>query len=167
MKTTSNQYMRWLNDHKKGVSGMICIAVAVVLLVSLVSFGWSVCVASVGAVFLAVYAFVRGAFTIVFDLKENNLGEPVYQRVLIDLYNQLFFVYEKMLWVWALLPIIVIGCLLFIEDLVARKWIVVVIGSISIVLIAVFSKQLIRKRRYLCKRIKDIEKDLVKTNASS
>ena len=171
MKTIGNRLLRWTKRHKNGMNGAICIAVSLVLMVSLavmrgkVTLGNSL-VSSI-AIIIAVYAFARGIFTIVFDYKENELGTVVYQHVLVELYNQLLFVYERMLWIWVILPIIIIGCLVFIEDLETRKWMVVVLGALFVALSALFSKGLLHKRKQLRNRIKEIENDLGKTNASS
>ena len=163
--------MRWLKKHKNGVNGAICIAVALALLVSLVIYAgrgiYDNEVVSFVAIFIALYACTRGVFTMVFDFKESDMGVSVYRHVRIELLNQLFFVYEHMIWVWGLLPIIEIGCLLFVRNEELPMWSAIVLGSVSITSIAVFSKPLIRKSHCLHKRLKEIENDLVKTNASS
>lgn len=161
----------WLKKHRNSVNGAICIVIALVLLVSLVIYG---CrgnvndgVVSVVTMLIAMYAFTRGLFTIVLSFKEKDLGLSVFRYVRIELYNQLFFVYERMLWVWFLLPMITVCSWFVVENEEWRKLGVVVMGSISILLIAVFTQPLIRKKRCLRKRIKEIENDLVETNASS
>ena len=168
---TSNPYISWLKKHKNGIDGAICIVVALVLLVSLAIHGCRGTsnndAVSVVTILIALYALTRGVFTMVLDFRENDLGLSVYRHVCIELYNQLFFVYERMFWIWALLPCMTACCWFIVGDEETRKWIVVVIGVISVVSIAVFTKPLIRKHRCLRKRIKEIENDLVKTNASS
>ena len=73
-----------------------------------------------------------------------------------------------MLWLWMMLPLLIVASpIVFSKNLEGTKWIFVVIGIVYVVLLAVFSKTLIRKRRHLQKRIKEIENDLVETNASS
>ena len=161
----------WLKKHGNSINGAICIAIALVLLVTLVIYG---CrgninhgVVSVVTMLIAMYAFTRGLFTMVLGFKENDLGLSVYKHVRIELYNKLFFVYERMLWIWVLLPVITICSWYVVEIEDWRKWGIVVMGSISIVLMSVFTQPLIRKSRCLRKRIKEIENDLVETNASS
>lgn len=168
---TSNSYICWLKKHKNGLNGAICIVVAIVLLVSMMIYGgrWTSNndAVSVVTILIALYAFTRGVFTVVLDYRENDLGLSVYRHVCMELYNQLLFVYERMFWIWVLLPVLTACCWLIVENEETRKWMVAVMGTISIASLAVFTKPLIRKRRYLRKRIKKIENDLVKTNASS
>ncbi len=168
---TSDPYVRWFKKHKNGVNGTICICVALVLLVSLAVLKSKMASSNpmlpLSVIIIAVYAFVRGVFTIVFDFRENNFGVPVYQNIRIALYNQLFFVYERMLWIWFILPVIIVGVLVFIEDLEMRKWVVIMVGSIELLLLALFSKRLLQKHRKLRNKINRIEQDLVEKNASS
>ena len=165
---TYNPYTMWLKKHRNGVNGAICIAVALFLLVSLVIYGIRENGTISGVtILIAMYAFTRGLFTMVLGFKENDLGLSVYKHVRIELYNKLFFVYERMLWIWVLLPVITICSWFVVGNEEGRKWCVVVMGLISMVLILVFTKPLIRKKRGLHKRIKEIENDLVETNASS
>ena len=168
---TSNPYISWLKKHKNGVNGVMSIAIALVLLVALMIYGHRGTsdndAVSVMTILIALYALTRGVFTLVLDFRENDLSLSVYRHVCVELYNQLFFVYERMFWVWALLPGMTACCWFMVGDEETRKWIVVVMGAVSVVSIAVFTKPLIRKKRCLSKRIKEIENDLVETNASS
>ena len=168
---TYNPYRMWLKKHRNSLNGAICIVVAIALFVWIVVYGGNGGsnndAVSVVTILIALYALTRGVFTMVLNFRENDLGLSVYRHVCIELYNQLFFVYERMLWIWVLLPALTSYCWLMVGNAETRKWMVAVMGTITIVLLSVFTKPLIRKRRYLRKRIKEIENDLVKTNASS
>ena len=164
--------MRWMKQYRNCIDGALCVAASLFLVVSLAFLGndaiSNYCLVSGLVVVIALYALVRGVFTLAFGLKENDLGLSVYQHIRVELYNQLFYVYEKMLWLWMMLPLLIVAStFVFSKYLEGIKWIYVVIGIVYVVLLAVFSKTLIRKRRHLRKRIKEIENDLVETNASS
>ena len=57
-------------------------------------------------VVLAWYCLVKGFFTQLFQVKETGFGAYVHQHLITHAYNQLYFVYERMVWLWFLAPVL-------------------------------------------------------------
>ncbi|MDD3152000.1 MAG: hypothetical protein PHE45_03740 [Bacteroidales bacterium] len=80
------------------------------------------------------------------------------------LINQLYFVYERMFWLWILLPLVLIAL-----PFIAVNWIIMpegtaitycmTAGIIYLTTLIVLSKWLWKKRKAIISRIKDIENE--------
>lgn len=63
---------------------------------------WSITI----TVVLAWYCLVKGFFTQLFQAKETGFGAYVHQYLITHAYNQLYFVYERMVWLWFMAPVL-------------------------------------------------------------
>lgn len=55
---------------------------------------------------LSLYCLVKGIFTLLFQSKETEFGTSVHQYLITNSYNRLYFVYERMVWLWILFPVL-------------------------------------------------------------
>ena len=102
----------WFKQHKNGISGVVCLVVAILLptlmvlqlkqiLLTPYNFG----IVTVIMV-LSLYCLVKGIFTLLFQSKESEFGTSVHQYLITNSYNRLYFVYERMVWLWILFPVL-------------------------------------------------------------
>lgn len=170
--------LAWIKRHGEGVSGALCISVSLVLMGGLLCAPSDIKAASdtkytaFVTLIIAVYAMVRGILALAFDKKCNDMGLSVYRHICVETYNQLLFVYEKMLWLWgmtpillAILPLIAGRCGLEVTHGLRILYFTATTGYIIILL--VYSKPLVIKRKRLKNKLSTLESDLDKTTASS
>ena len=151
----------WLKQHRNGISGIVCLAVAVLLLTLLVLQMKQIVLSPYNlgiitfTVVLAWYCLVKGIFTLLFQTKETKFGTSVHQYLITSAYNRLYFVYEKMVWLWILLPILLATLPSFLgwNDSKAY-WIIA--ASLYIVALLSFSRPLWRRMKHLRKEIKQL-----------
>ena len=102
----------WFKQHKNGISGVVCLVVAILLptlmvlqlkqiLLTPYNFG----IVTVIMV-LSLYCLVKGIFTLLFQSKETEFGTSVHQYLITNSYNRLYFVYERMVWLRILFPVL-------------------------------------------------------------
>lgn len=102
----------WFEQRKNGISGVVCLVVAILLpalmvlqlrqiLLTPYNFG----IVTVIMV-LSLYCLVKGIFTLLFQSKETEFGTSVHQYLITNSYNRLYFVYERMVWLWILFPVL-------------------------------------------------------------
>lgn len=153
----------WLKQHRNGISGIVCLALAVLLpsllvlqmkqiVLSLYNFG-----IITFTVVLAWYCLVRGIFTLLFQAKETEFGTSVHQYLITNAYNRLYFVYERMVWLWFLTPVLLatLPSFLGLYDSMIY-WIIASI--IYLVALASFSRPLWRKMKQLKEEINQLNK---------
>lgn len=153
----------WLKQHRNGISGIVCLALAV-LLPSLLVLQMKQIVLSpynfgiiTFTVVLAWYCLVRGIFTLLFQAKETEFGTSVHQYLITNAYNRLYFVYERMVWLWFLTPVLLatLPSFLGLYDSMIY-WIIASI--IYLVALASFSRPLWRKMKQLKEEINQLNK---------
>ncbi|MCR5658042.1 MAG: hypothetical protein K6G25_01805 [Bacteroidales bacterium] len=102
----------WFKQYRNGISGIACLAVAALLptLMALEMEQIAVTPYNLGVitftVILTLYCLVKGIFTLLFQVKETEFGTSVHQYLITNAYNHLYFVYEKMVWLGGLLPLL-------------------------------------------------------------
>lgn len=157
----------WLARHVNAVSGVACLVVALVLLVSWVgrmgqpSLSFNESLVRLAVLIIALYCFVKGVFTLAFHLKENKFDISVHQFLIKEAYNRRYFVYEKLVWLWVLLPalLVVVPALFGIAaDDQKCYWFVAV--AVFIVLALVFSPSLVRKLKQLKQEINQLNNQI-------
>ena len=153
----------WLKQHRNGFSGIVCLAVAVLLPTLLVtqmkqiaSMPHNLGVITFTVV-LAWYCLVKGIFTLLFQAKEIEFGISVHKHLITSAYNRLYFVYEKMVWMWFLAPILLATLPSFLGlNSSMTYWIITSI--VYLVALASFSRPLWRKMKQLKEEIHQLNK---------
>lgn len=154
----------WLARHVNAVSGVACLVVAIVLFVvwighmkepSLSFYETSVRIA---VLVIALYCLLKGVFTLVFHAKTSAFEAPVHQFAITEAYNRLYFVYERMVWLWVLAPaLLAVVPALFGMTGGARKTYAFVALAAFVVLLLAFGRPLARKRRQLKREIMQLK----------
>ncbi len=153
----------WLKQHRNGISGIVCLAVAVLLPTLLVLQMKQIVLSPYNlgiitfTVVLAWYCLVKGIFTLLFQAKETEFGTNVHQYLIINAYNRLYFVYERMVWLWFLSPVLLatLPSFLGLYDSMIY-WIITSI--VYLVALASFSRPLWRKMKQLKEEIYQLNK---------
>ena len=155
------------HDYKNLVSGIVCVLSAIILVISIfvirndsVSFNNSMVLFV--AVVLAFYIGLKGVFTLLFYFKENRMFATVYKYSLVYLYNQLFFAFEKIIWLYLFIPLILLFLPKIVSEFVVfnKQWLVLYIICSSIfvlILVFAFGAALFRKIKKLQYKIKEIK----------
>jgi hypothetical protein len=152
----------WFKQHKNGISGVVCLVVAILLptlmvlqlkqiLLTPYNFG----IVTVIMV-LSLYCLVKGIFTLLFQSKETEFGTSVHQYLIINSYNRLYFVYERMVWLWILFPVLLATLPSFIGLKNSMTyWIIAV--SLYIVALLSFGRPQWRKMKQLKEEINQLD----------
>jgi hypothetical protein len=152
----------WFKRHKNGISGIVCLVVAILLptlmvlqlkqiLLTPYNFG----IVTVIMV-LSLYCLVKGIFTLLFQSKETEFGTSVHQYLITNSYNRLYFVYERMVWLWILLPVLLITLPSIIGlNKSATYWIIA--ASLYIVSLLSFGRPQWRKMKQLKEEINQLD----------
>ncbi len=162
----SVQKKSWVVRNKIAISGGGCIVIALLLFVLLLvhiigSKEKTNLVVIICCSVLGMYAFVKGVFTLLYDRTINKTDNEVNKFMLDNLKNQLYFVYEQMLWLWILLPFVllvlplVVGQSTPIQESFFMGYYILV-GVLYLILVVVFSKMLCRKKRKLLSEINQL-----------
>lgn len=104
----------WFVSNKTAIDGVLCILVGALLVAAMV-LKWSYLssngfIACLIVLVIVVYAFVKGVFTILFSIQKRHYDNEVNKFMLCNLKNRLNFIYERMLWLWVIIPIILLYC---------------------------------------------------------
>ena len=59
-------------------------------------------------VIIAIFCLVKGIFTLLFYFKEKKYDVSVNKFIIQELYNQLYFIYERLFWLWLMIPLILL-----------------------------------------------------------
>lgn len=158
----------WFIRNKIAISGVACIATALLLFVLLLihimgsknemNFAIIICCSIIG-----LYAFVKGIFTLLYFRTINKIDNGVYKFMHNNLRNQLFFVYEQMLWLWVLLPcVLTFFPIIFVQNTPIQEGFyriyLISVGIIYLIIVFVFSRIVCRKRRKILSEINHIER---------
>lgn len=154
----------WFSRHKNGLSGVACLAAALVLLVSIVGrmrlhpLSADELFVGFAATVIALYCLLKGVFTLVFQAKTNAFDVSVHQFMIADAYNRLYFVYERMVWLWVLLPTL-LAVVPEVFGMTGATRIVYAFAALAafIVLLLAFSWLLARKRKRLKREIEQLK----------
>ena len=113
---------------------------------------------------IATFCLTKGIYTIIFHFRKAEFSKSVGQHLLSHAYNQLYFTYERMLWLWLLAPVILVTFPLIASwSIVANTWLTIVYFVISVVygiLLWVFSKSLWRKKSFWKNEINRLSNEL-------
>ncbi len=151
------QKKKWLQRHQNGLSGVACIILSVLLPFLLwmqtnsKNFFWL----SFVIVVFSIYCLVKGIFTLLFHAKEIQLGTGVHQYLLANAYNRLYFIHEKMVWLWFLLPL-AIATLSIITPLNKNSLYWLLVSGIYSVVLLCSSRPLWRRMRQVREEIKKL-----------
>lgn len=163
---------RWIGRHKNAVSGMVCILASIILAVGLFSelgtrdFDINKWLIFIGVMVLGLYLLVKGVSTLLFHRKESEFGQSVCSRLLVELQNQLFFVYERLFWVWVLLPLLMITVPFLIKGQMGGDFVIpfgywAVAGVMIVLSSLLFGRPLLLKKRKLKKKIGQLKNDVL------
>lgn len=113
---------------------------------------------------IATFCLTKGIYTIIFHFRKSEFSKSVGQHLLSHAYNQLYFTYERMLWLWLLAPVLLVTFPLIASwSIVANTWLTIVYFVISVVygiLLWVFSKSLWRKKSFWKNEINRLSNEL-------
>lgn len=145
------QRIPWLKRYKNGLSGVLCVVISIVLMISILlhlswflsSFNNLMKMAIIAII--ALFCLVKGVFTIIFQFKENEYHLSVNQYVIIGLYNKLYFVYEKLCWLFFLGPILLLFCV-FVK---IPSFILILLFVFYLVVLLLFSPRLVKHRNQI------------------
>lgn len=152
----------WFKQRKNGISGIVCLVVAIMLpilmalqLKQIALTPYNFGIATV-IIVLSLYCFVKGIFTLLFQSKETEFGTSVYHYLITNAYNRLYFVYERMVWLWILLPILlaILPSIIGLNNS-ATYWIIAV--SLYIVALLSFGRPQWRKMKQLKEEINQLD----------
>ena len=102
-----------LSQYQNGISGCASLLAGVLLLAVLVLEAKEAIITGsnltvwIAALIISLYCLTKGVFTLFFYRKERRFEASVHQYAILSVHNQLFFLYERMLWLWLLLPILI------------------------------------------------------------
>ena len=150
---------KWaLRDHNYLIQGSVCVVAAVLLFaITVVRIKqMEFHVANIALLFctllIATYCLTKGIYTIIFHFRKSGFGRSVCRHLLSHAYNQLYFTYERMLWLWFLAPVLLVSIPLVTSRLMTTSgWLTMVYFFVWVaygVLLWVFSKSLWRKRDF-------------------
>ena len=156
-----------LSRHKNGISGCACLLAGVLLLAVLVLEAKEAIITGsnltvwIAALIISLYCLTKGVFTLFFYRKERRFEASVHQYAILSVHNQLFFLYERMLWLWLLLPIL-IGTAPTVIYLLSGQNIGTTAYRLTsailyVTLLLVCSRPLFRKYRRLRKELEEIQ----------
>lgn len=145
------QRIPWLKRYKNGLSGVLCVVISLFLIITILlhssyflsSFNNLMKMAIVAII--ALYCLVKGVFTIIFQFKENEYYLSVNQYFIIGLYNKLYFVYEKLCWLYFLGPILLLFCV-FVR---ISSFILILLFLFYFVVLLLFSPRLVKHRNQI------------------
>ena len=156
-----------LSQHQNGISGCASLLAGVLLLAVLVLEAKEAIITGsnltvwIAALIISLYCLTKGIFTLFFYFKERRFEASVHQYAILSIHNQLFFLYERMLWLWLLLPIL-IGTVPTVIYLLSGQNIGTTAYRLTsailyVTLLLVCSRPLFRKYRRLRKELEEIQ----------
>lgn len=104
----------FLYKNKNVISGIMCIISSIILSIiiltriSCLQFVMRDIVIVVITVIITIFCLVKGVFTLLFYFKEKKYDVSVNKFIIQELYNQLYFIYERLFWLWIMLPLILL-----------------------------------------------------------
>lgn len=104
----------FLYKNKNAISGIMCILLFIILSVVLLTrisslqFVMRDIIIVVITVIIAIFCLVKGIFTLLFYFKEKKYDVSVNKFIIQELYNQLYFIYERLFWLWLMIPLILL-----------------------------------------------------------
>ena len=156
-----------LSQHQNGISGCASLLAGVLLLAVLVLETKEAIITGnnltvwIASLIIALYSLSKGVFTLLFYRKERRFEISVHQYAILVVHNQLFFLYERMLWLWLLLPVL-IGTMPAIISLLNGQnigttvyWFASVVVYVTLLLVC--NPLLFRKYRRLRKELEEIQ----------
>ena len=153
----------WFKQHRNGISGVVCLAVAVLLptllmlqMKQLAFTSYNLGVITYTVVF-TLYCLVKGIFTLLFQAKETEFGTSVHQYLITNAYNRLYFVYEKMVWLWFLAPVLLATFPSFL-GLNGNMTYWIIASIVYLVALVSFSRPLWRRMKQLKEEIHQLNK---------
>lgn len=162
---------KWeVRKHTHLIQGAVCVLVAFLLFLIIVvkikqlAFNFSYLVLLLCTLLIATFCLTKGIYTLIFYFRKSELSQSVCQFLLFHAYNQLYFTYERMLWLWVLTPVLIIAFPVFVKHyMVVSNWFTSVCFLIVLaygVLLLLFSKSLCHKKRYWKNEIDRLSKEL-------
>ncbi len=156
-----------LSQHQNGISGCASLLAGVLLLAVLVLEAKEAIITGsnltvwIAALIISLYCLTKGVFTLFFYRKERRFEISVHQYAILVIHNQLFFLYERMLWLWLLLPVL-IGTMPAIMSLLNGQnigttvyWFASAVVYVTVLLVC--NPLLFRKYRRLRKELEEIQ----------
>ncbi len=158
----------WFIQNKFALDGIACIAVSLTVVTTLVvncsSFN-DIPLLFMFGIIASVYVFVKGLLTLLFFNTKRKLDYTVNRFRLSQLKNSLFFVYERMLWLWFLTPAILVLLPLVLAEYKKMPEHTLLLycvcsGLLYLFALCLFSKPLLRRRRSLKAEIEEIKSSI-------
>ena len=162
---------KWeVGKHIHLIQGTVCVLASFFLLwiiivkIKQLAFYFSDLVLLFCTLLVAIFCLTKGIYTLIFYFRKSELSQSVCQFLLSNAYNQLYFTYERMLWLWVLTPVLIIAFPVFAKHyIVVSNWFTSVYFLIVLaygVLLLLFSKSLCHKKRYWKNEIDRLSKEL-------
>ena len=162
---------KWeVGKHTHLIQGTVCVLVSFFLLwiivvkIKQLAFCFSDLVLLFCTLLVAIFCLTKGIYTLIFYFRKSELSQSVCQFLLSNAYNQLYFTYERMLWLWVLTPVLIIAFPVSAKHyIVVSNWFTSVYFLIVLaygVLLLLFSKSLCHKKRYWKNEIDRLSKEL-------
>ncbi len=155
----------WFVQNRLALDGIACIAVsltvATTLVVNIHSFK-DMPLSFIFGIIISVYVLVKGLLTVFFFNSKRKLDYSVNRFRLDQLKNKLFFIYERMLWLWFLSPALIVVLPLLLAEYKKMPGPTLLLycvcsGILYLFALCLFSKPLVRKRRCLKAEIEEIK----------
>lgn len=162
---------KWtFRDYNYLIQGTVCVLTAFLLLsiiilkIKQIDIYIANIVLSFCILLIATFCLTKGIYTIIFHFRKSEFSKSVCQHLLSHAYNQLYFTYERMLWLWFLAPVLLVSFPLITSQLiVVSNWIIIIYFVISggyVVLLLVFSKSLWQKKSFWKREIGQLSNEL-------
>ena len=162
---------KWtFRDYNYLIQGTVCVLTAFLLLsivilkikqmeIHIANIVFSFCI-----LLIATFCLTKGIYTIIFHFRKSEFSKSVCQHLLSHAYNQLYFTYERMLWLWFLAPVLLVSFPLITSQLIiVSDWLTIIYFIILViygVLLWVFSKPLWRKKSFWKNEINRLSNEL-------
>ncbi len=157
----------WIQRNIIAVEGVLSIIVAVFLIFMLIVQKTDVVdtknlIIYICWFIISIYTLVKGIYTIFFFINMSKLDMESSKFLRNSLKNQLYFVYEKLTWLWLLIPLIIITIPFFIAKFITTPQgtlfvYSLIVSILYLITLLVFSKILWQKKQEIISEMKKIE----------
>ncbi|PID93858.1 MAG: hypothetical protein CSA95_05175 [Bacteroidetes bacterium] len=157
----------WFIRNRNAIDGILCIVIALFLLYLLTTHPFNlldkkIILTHLCGFLIAIYTLVKGVYTLLFFAAMRKWATASSRFLQIHLKNQLYFIYERITWLWLLSPLIIIAFPFVVMKAftVAKETLIlygVTTGMLYLIALVVFSRTLWRKRQKLLSEINAME----------
>ncbi len=157
----------WMRRNIIAIEGILSIIISVFLIFMLIaqktdSINNKNLIIYICWLIISIYTLVKGIYTLLFFIDISKIDMESSNFLLNHLKNQLYFVYEKLTWLWFLIPLTIISLPFFITKFIMIPQGTILIYSLIVsilylITLLVFSKVLWQKKQKIILEIKKIE----------